>query len=80
MVDFVKVKGQEITVSAANTVGNAVLVRVYAPAATVLTLANTSGTYGTYTLGANMDEVFMKETTDTIAASVAVQCVAIAYK
>jgi chitodextrinase len=80
MVDFVKVKGQEISVTTANTVGDAVLVRVYAPSATVLTFANTGGTTGTYSMGANMDEVFVKEATDTIAATVAVKCVAIAYK
>lgn len=80
MVDFVKVKGQEINVTTANTVGDAVLVRVYAPSATVLTFANTTGTYGTYSMGAGADEVFIKETTDTIAASVSAKCVAIAYK
>ena len=80
MVDFVKVKGVEIDLTTANTVGGAVLVRVYAPLATVLTFANTAGTYGTYTLGAGMDEVFIKEPADTVAASVAAKCVAIAYK
>ena len=80
MVDFVKVKAQEIDLTTANTVGGAVLVRVYAPSATVLTFANTAGTYGTYTLGAGMDEVFIKEPADTVAASVAAKCVAIAYK
>ncbi len=80
MVDFVKVKGQEINLTTANTVGDSVLVRVFAPSATVLTFANTSGTYGTYSMAAGMDEVFIKEKTDTVAASVSAKCVAIAYK
>jgi hypothetical protein len=80
MVDFVKVKGQEINLTTANTVGAAVLVRVFAPANTVLTFANTTATYGTYSMAAGMDEVFIKEPTDTVAASVSAKCVAIAYK
>ena len=80
MVDFVKVKAQEISVTTANTVGNSVLVRVYAPSGALLTFANTGGTYGTYTLGVGGEEVFTKEAADTIAANTAVRAVSIAYK
>ncbi len=80
MSDYIKVKGTEISVTTANTVGGAGVVRVYAPNLSVLTFANTSGTIGTYTMMGNSEQSFIKETTDTIAASVAVNCVAIAYK
>lgn len=80
MVDFIKVKGQEIDLSTANTVNNSSLVRVFAVGATVLTFANTSGTYGTFSMAAGSDEVFIKEPTDTVASSSTVKCVPVAYK
>jgi hypothetical protein len=80
MVDFVKVKGLERDLSTANTVNNAQVVRVFASSATVLTFANTTGTYGTYSMAAGSDEVFIKEPTDTVASSATVKCVPIAYK
>ena len=80
MADYIKVKGTEISVTTANTVGGAALVRVYAPSTSLLTFANTSGTIGTYTMIAGNEQFFIKETTDTIAANTAVNCVAIAYK
>ena len=80
MADYIKVKGTEISVTTANTVGGATLVRVYAPSGAVLTFANTSGTIGTYTMITDAEQFFIKESTDTIAASFAVKCVAIAYK
>jgi hypothetical protein len=80
MSDYIKVKGTEISVTTANTVGGAGVVRVYAPNLAVLTFANTSGTIGTYTMIAGSEQSFIKEMTDTIAATAAVNCVAIAYK
>lgn len=80
MADYIKVKSTEISFTAANNVNSANVVRVYAPSATVLTFANTGGTIGTYTMGANTEQFFIKERTDTIAATVAVNCVAISYK
>jgi|LakMenE18May11ns_1017448.scaffolds.fasta_scaffold9377956_2 hypothetical protein len=81
MVDFVKVKGQEIALTTANTVGNSTVVRVYTPSIALLTFtyANTT-VYGTYTLGAGLDEVFIKDPTDTITANTAVRAVSIAYR
>jgi hypothetical protein len=80
MVDFIKVKGQEIDLSTANTVNNSSLVRVFATGATVLTFANTSGTYGTFSMAAGSDEVFIKDPSDTVASSTLVKCVPVAYK
>lgn len=80
MVDFIKVKGQERDLSTANTVSNSPIVRVFASSATVLTFANTSGTYGTFSMAAGSDEVFIKEPTDTVASSATVKCVPVAYK
>jgi len=80
MADYIKVKSTEISFTAANTVSTANVVRVYAPSASVLTFANTGGTIGTYSMGAGTEQFFVKERTDTIAATVAVYCVAVAYK
>lgn len=81
MVDFVKVKGQEIALTTANTIGNTTVVRVFAPATAILTFAYANTTvYGTYTLNAGTDEVFVKEPSDTITANVTVRAVSIAYK
>lgn len=81
MVDFVKVKAQEVALTTANNISQSTLVRVLAPSGALLTFAYANGTtYGTYTLSANAEEVFIKETTDTIAANTACRAVSIAYK
>ena len=80
MADDSEGKSTEISFTTANTVSNANVVRVYAPSASVLTFANTGGTIGTYTMGAGTEQFFVKERTDTIAATVAVNAVAVSYK
>lgn len=80
MADYIKVKGTEISVTTANTVGGATALRVFAPASSILTFANTSGTVGTYTMIAGTEQFFIKDYTDTVAANTAVYCTAIAYK
>ena len=80
MGDFVKVRSLEFTVTTANTIGRANLVRAYAPTTAKLTFANTSGTIGEYTMYTNLEQFFIKEPDDTIASSNAVYCTAIAYK
>lgn len=81
MVEYVKVKGTEIELSTANTVGGATVVRVYAPSAALVTFAYANGvSYGTYTLPAGSEEAFIKEPADMVSANTAVRAVSIAYK
>ena len=88
MTDVVKFKGSEITLSTANTVGLASVVRLLnANTSTVstITIANAGGTIATFTLGyAGTDESTIyvaKEPTDTLAASGGtVKAASVAYK
>lgn len=70
----------EISVTAANTVYNSTLVRVFAPSApTLVTLREGGSIVGTVTIPAGDCEVIRKQTTGTIEAGTAVLCVPIAY-
>ena len=84
MVDIIlKLKGSQFTAnSTANTVSGASLVRVYATANSVVTVANTGGTIGTFTIPAGFVEVLAKEPTDTIACSPddSLLCTPLAYR
>ena len=80
MADYIKVKSTEISLTSANTVGGAQVVRVYAPTSALLTFANTEGTIGTYTMIAGAEQFFLKAPADTIAANAAVNAVSIGYK
>jgi len=79
MAETVKLISSEISLTTANTLGGASLVRVYATANAVITLANTGGTIGTCTLPAGTIEYFVKQPTDTLAANVAVLATSVAF-
>lgn len=84
MVDIIlKVKGSQITANGtANTISGASLVRVYATANSVVTVANTGGTIGTLTIPGGFVEIISKDPTDTIACSPddSLLCTPIAYQ
>ncbi len=75
-----KVYDSEISFTAANTVYDARFVRVYAAAESTVTVANTGGTIGTFTMPAGHVEMIEKEKDDTIAGTTTLACAPIAFK
>ena len=75
---IIKVKGNAINDTTANTVNESTLVRIFATNAATITIAG--GTAGTFTMAANQVEIVEKLPADTIAASAAVSCTPISYK
>lgn len=75
---IIKVKGNAINVTTANTVSDSALVRIFATNAATITIAGS--TAGSFVMAANQVEIVEKGTTDTIAASAAVSCTPISYK
>jgi len=75
-----KVLGTETNVTTATTLDSATVVRIYASATSVITIADDQAqTIGTMTMPTGRVEIIEKSATDTIAASVAVLCSKIAY-
>ena len=79
MAETVKILSSEISVTTANAVGGASLVRVYATANSLITLANADGTIGTCTMPGGVIEYFVKQPSDTIASNVAVRATSVAF-
>jgi hypothetical protein len=81
MADTIKLAGSEISLSTANTIGRASLVRVYnnTAGAVLITYANTTGTIGTMTMGTNTEKNFTKQPAETLASNAAVLAVAITF-
>lgn len=80
MPSIVKVLGSEVSIDSANTVGDAKLVRVYAPADTLVTIEDSdTNVVGTMTIPSGRVEYVEKRTTDTISANNAVLCVPVSY-
>lgn len=79
---IVKPLGSEVAVSTTpSTISDALLVRIYAASASVITIKNASAeTVGTFTVGSNSVEHVEKAKTDTVEASVEVKCSPVAYK
>lgn len=77
---ILRVLGSAVSVTTANTVTDANLVRVHATNAATITVANTSGAIGTFDITANAVEILEKEHTDTIAATAAVSCTPVAFR
>lgn len=75
---IIKVKGNAIAVSTANTVSDSTLVRIHATNAATITIAGE--TNGSFNMTANAVEIVEKLPTDTIAATAAVSCTPISYK
>lgn len=72
MSHLIKIKSTEITVNATpNTVSNATAVRIVhqgtGSTSHLITLANTTGTIGTFTIHAQSVEYLQKASTDTLS-------------
>jgi len=80
MTDAVRLSTTEITFTAANTVYNSTLVRVFAPALSLVTVRNAATTVlGTMTIPANGVEYIKKQPTDTIGGSTTLNCTVGSY-
>lgn len=81
MAELVKLVGQEIALSTANTIGNATAVRCFNNTAgpILVTVANGATTVGTVTMAAGQIEFYHKQSTHTLAANAAIRAVAIAF-
>lgn len=75
---IIKVKGNAVSVSSANTVNNSTLVRVFATNAATITIAGEVN--GTFDMAQYQTEYVEKSTTDTITASAAVSCTPVSYR
>jgi predicted Rdx family selenoprotein len=75
---IIKVKGNAINVTTANTVSEASIVRIFATNAATITLAGE--TVGTFNMAANSVEIVEKQPSDTIAASAAVSCTPVSFR
>lgn len=77
-----KLKGSELSITSANTVGGAKFVRIYAAntAAQVLTVTNaTANVMGTCTVGPGSETLIIKEPTDLVTLATGL-AVAVAYE
>lgn len=77
---IIKPLGQIIAVTTANSVANSNLVRIHTSTATTITVANTAGTIGSFSMPANSVEIVEKAATDTIACSASANCTPVAFK
>lgn len=81
MPSIVKPLNLEISVTSANTVYNATLVRIRANGgAATITVANTSANIASFSMVNNTVEYLEKDKNDTITASVGVDCTPVAYR
>lgn len=80
MPSIVKPLSTEVSVTTANTVSGATLVRAYAATEAVVTIADDQAAVrGTFTVPAGRVEYIEKFATDTIASTAALLCTSIAY-
>jgi len=80
---IIKVRGNAITFTTANTVSDSTVVRVYAEAASNVTItsANTELSYsGTFTIPAGGVEFVVKQPADTIAGTTTLSCTPVAIR
>ena len=75
-MNIVKIKGDTVAVTAANTVGDSALVRIYAAATTLVTHTGV----GTIIMPADSVIVLEKGATETISANAEISCTPVAYK
>ena len=81
MPSIIKPLSNEISVSTANTVSGAVVVRTYASANSLVTVADANtDVKGQFTIPVGTVEYIEKTPTDTVSANVAVFCTSVAYK
>jgi hypothetical protein len=82
MADLVKIIGNEIALSTANTIGNASVVRILNNSAgpVLITRKNSATTtLGTVTLASNELIYLQKTSDDTLTSNTAVRAVSVAY-
>jgi hypothetical protein len=79
-MNIIKGLANQITLTTANTVYDASCVFVSAINAAVLTVANSSATICTFTIPANQYIFVQKNSTDTLAANVAVYATKAAFR
>ena len=79
-MNIIKGLGQQITLTTASAISNAVCVYVSAINAAVITVANTGGTISSFTIPANQYIFVQKNPTDTVAANVAVYATPAAFR
>jgi ABC-type sulfate/molybdate transport systems ATPase subunit len=75
-MNIVKIKGNTVAFTAANTVGDSVLVRIYAAATTLVTHTDV----GTIIMPADSVVVLEKGATETLSADAEIVCTPVAYK
>lgn len=84
MVDIIlKLAGQEVSVTTANNINNAVLFRVFTPSGSdaLITVRDAQNNIiGSMTQPAGFVEVMEKRPTDTVSANTTIKCTPIAYK
>jgi hypothetical protein len=82
MVDIIlKLTGQQVNISTANTVNNSTLVRVFAPTDALVTYTNANDdVIGTMTIPSGFVEIMEKLHTDKLSANTTVWATPLAYK
>ena len=75
---IIKVKGNAVNVTTANTVNDANLVRIHATNAATITVAGDIN--GSFNMSQSSVEIVEKKPTDTIAASATVSCTPVSYR
>lgn len=79
-MDIIRPTAAQISLTTANTVSGSQIVFISATSAAVVTVANSGGTIGSFTIPANQYIFVSKNPTDTIAANVAVFATPAAYR
>lgn len=81
MPSIIKVKGPAVDVTTANTVNNAVLVRIYSQNGATITIIDpvASTTLGSFIMPTDGVEYVEKKPTDTITADVLVSATPVSY-
>lgn len=77
---ILKPLNEEISFTAANTVYDARLVRIYAAANTVVTIASTVNANTSFTMHQGTTEILEKLSDDTIAGTATLRCTPVSYK
>lgn len=75
---ILKVLGNSVSFTTANTVSDSTLVRLYAAAASNVTISGTVN--GGFTMGAGTSEIIEKAATDTVTGSTTLIATPIAYR
>lgn len=80
---IIRVLGEEIEFTAANTVNDSVLVRVFATTAnTLVTVSDpvANNVIGSFRMAQNTVEIVEKKTTEILEASASIRCTPVAYR